>query len=389
MDNVAISVRRFIISMTLQHGLAFLYKVPMVFRLPRKFIVRKIFAVAFALFAVMTTEVFADGIKTPAYSNNPIVAEVDGEPIYLDDIKHARIQETLAQLYEMQNRSLQKKILDKLVEKHPELEAEQAPKVTEAEIKKFYEGNSSIKELGDLSKVSAEIRDYLETSFLQVHVGRQYQHAVRQGWAKVYLTPPNDFHLVAEVGTAMLWTEERVPPDQRVFVLEYSDFQCPFCKRVQTTLHRLRKLYSDEVQFGYRHFPLPFHKEAKILAHAVECARDQNKFWELQNLFYKSISNVADEKKIMELVKLAGVDDIQTFETCWRQGKYEQRVQNDIREGVKLGIQGTPTFILGAYDPESRIVSGKMFYGAVPEEKFVQVIEQFLASTRNETKLNQ
>ena len=345
-------------------------------------------AVFLMLFVGGTVEVCAGEIKNPFYSNNSIAAEVDGEPIYLDDLKHVRIQEVLKQLHEMQTRSLKEKILEKLAEKHPELKAEQAPRVTEAEIKKFYEGNSGIKELGSLSKVSAEIRSYLEISFRQVHIERQYQNAVRQGWVKVYLTPPNDFHLVAGVGTAMLWAEEEVPSTRRVFILEYSDFQCPFCKRVQSTLQKLRKLYSNEVQFGYRHFPLPFHKEAKVLAQAVECARDQNKFWELQDLFYKNISSAANEKEIMELVKLAGIEDTRVFQTCWRKGKYEQRIQNDIREGVELGIQGTPTFILGAYDPESRTVSGKMFSGAVSEEKFVQVIEQFLTSTRSEAKLN-
>ena len=98
------------------------------------------------LFVIGTAEGFADGIKNPVFSNNPIAAEVDGEPIYLDDLKHVRIQEVLMQLHEMQTRSLKEKILEKLAEKHPELKAEQALRVTEAEIKKFYEGNSGIKE---------------------------------------------------------------------------------------------------------------------------------------------------------------------------------------------------------------------------------------------------
>jgi protein-disulfide isomerase len=96
-----------------------------------------------------------------------------------------------------------------------------------------------------------------------------------------------------------------------------------------------------------------------------------------------------NESEIMKLVRLAGVKDIPAFELCWRKGKYDQRIQNDIREGVALGIQGTPTFILGAYDPESKTVSGKMFSGAVSEEKFIRVIEKFLAVTRVEANLNQ
>ncbi len=353
-----------------------------------KLVVKKILAVSFLLCVVGAAEVFADSIQNPVYSNNPIVAEVDGKPVYLDDLKHIRIQEALNQLHEMQARALKEKILDKLAEKHPDLVAEKPPEVTEAEIKQFYESTPGIKGIRNLSQVSAEIRDYLKKSFRQVHVEQQYQHAVRQGWVKVYLTPPNDFHLVAGLGTAMVWTEEKTPSPRRVFVLEYSDFQCPFCKRVQGTLQKLRKRYSNEVQFGYRHFPLPFHKEAQGMAQAVECARDQNKFWELHDLLYKNISNAAKDREVIGLARLSGIEDMRDFEFCWRNGKYAERVQNDIREGVELGIQGTPTFILGAYDPETRTVSGEMFSGAVSEEKFVHVIEKYLSSTRTEAKLN-
>ena len=359
----------------------------MSFRLTGKSIIEKLTAVFCVFFFAGTVEVFAD--STPVYSNNPIAAEVDGKPIYLDELKHIRIQEALKQLHEMQTRALKEKILDKLADKHPSSVAEPAPKVTQEEIKKFYDSNPGIKELGNLSQVSGEIRDYLEKSFQQVHVERQYQNAVQKGWVKVYLEPPNDFRLVAGLGTAMVWAEEKEPSTRRVFVLEYSDFQCPFCKRVQSTLEKVRKKYYNEVQFGYRHFPLPFHKEAHGLAQAVECARDQNKFWELQDLFYKNISNSASDKEVLDLAKIAGVENMRDFEFCWRNGKYAERVKKDIRDGAELGIQGTPTFILGAYDPETRTVSGEMFSGAVSEEKFVRVIEKYLSSTRTEAKLNQ
>lgn len=350
--------------------------------------IKKILAASLMLFAVGTVEVFADAINNPVFSNNPVAAEVDGKPIYLDDLKHIRIQEALQQLHGMHTQALKEKILDKLAEKHPDFAADKTPQVTPAEIKQFYDSNPGIKEIGTLSQVSGEIRGYLEKSFHQVHVEQKYQHAIRQGWVEVYLKPPNDFHLVAGLGTAMVWTKEESPSTRRVFVLEYSDFQCPFCKRVQGTLEKLRTRYSNEVQFGYRHFPLPFHKEAKQLAQAVECARDQGKFWELQDLFYKNISNVATDEEVKGFAKLAGVEDMRAFERCWKQGKYAQRVENDIREGAELGIQGTPTFILGAYDPASKTVSGEMFSGAVSEEKFVQVIEKYLAATRTEAKLN-
>ena len=353
-----------------------------------KLILKNILAISFVLSVITTVEVFASSHKHSIYSNNPVAAEVDGKPIYLDDLKHIRIQEVLKQLHEMQTRALKEKILTKLIEQHPESFSEQLPKVTQEEIKKFYETNPGIKEIGSLSQVSAEIRDYLEKSVREGHVERQYQHAIRQGWVKVYLEPPNDFRLVAGLGTAMVWSKKDTSLNRRVFVLEYSDFQCPFCKRVQITLEKIRKKYSDEVQFGYRHFPLPFHKEAQGLAQAVECARDQGKFWELQSLFYKNISNSANDKEVLGMAKRAGIDNIRDFEFCWRNGKYAERVKNDIRDGIDLGIQGTPTFILGVYDQETQTVSGEMFSGAVSEEKFVQVIEKYLSSIRTEANLS-
>ena len=88
------------------------------------------------------------------------------------------------------------------------------------------------------------------------------------------------------------------------------------------------------------------------------------------------------------MAKRAGINNIRDFEFCWRNGKYAERVKNDIRDGVDLGIQGTPTFILGIYDQETRTVSGEMFSGAVSEDKFAQVIEKYLSSIRTEANLS-
>ncbi len=329
---------------------------------------------------------FSDSNPPAYYSNNPIVAEVDGEPIHLDDLKRVRIQEALMQLHQMETRALKEKILEKLSKKHPELSVENSLKVSDVEVKKFYDNTPGIKELGSLPKMRGEIQDYLRNSYQNIYIEQQFQHAIKQGWAKVYLTPPNDFHLEAGIGTAMLWSAEN--KTARVFVLEYSDFQCPFCKRVQRTLQKIRKRYPHAVQFGYRHFPLPFHEAAKSFAEAVECARDQNRFWELQSWFYKNLTQTSTEKEILEGARISGVKNIDEFKSCWKKGKYEKRVEKDIRDGVEIGIQGTPTFLLGSYDQESGRVSGEMFSGAVSEEKFVKIIEKYLAITGTEAKLN-
>lgn len=159
--------------------------------------------------------------------------------------------------------------------------------------------------------------------------------------------------------------------------MEYSDFLCPFCKKVQGTLSDLRKQYSGTVQFGYRHFPL--HQEARELSEAVECARDQGRFWQFQNLVFLDARRLQQSKmEIIRSARRAGVRDIPAFEECLDSGKYQKRIQNDFEEGVSLGIQGTPTFIIGTYNHSNATISGEMFSGAVAPSKFIKLIEKYL-----------
>ena len=94
------------------------------------------------------------------------------------------------------------------------------------------------------------------------------------------------------------------------------------------------------------------------------------------------------KEKVLKAAQISGVNDIDEFKSCWQNNKYEKRVEKDIRDGVKIGIQGTPTFLVGSYEHESGMVSGEMFSGAVSEEKFVKTIEKYLALTATEAKLN-
>jgi len=337
--------------------------------------------------ALIAAPLYADPANLPVYQKDPVVAVVEGESITLDDLKTAQSHEAMVQLHKLLMRDLKEKILEKLSRKHPEIKLDQVPKVTQADIVEFYEKTPGVKELGTLEQMQTEVRDYLENAFKASYIDQQYHTAVDKGWATVYLTPPNDFHLVASPNTAILWFNDDKNHNRRVFVLEFSDFQCPFCKRVQSTLSLLRRRYPEEVQFGYRHFPLPFHKEAKAMAEAAECARDQGRFWEIQSLFYRDPA-ASDLGRIMELAKQAGIKDLKQFQRCWENGKYQDRVANDIREGVQVGITGTPTFILGLLDPEKNTITGEMFSGAVSEDRFVRTIEKYLAIVRTEAKLN-
>mgnify|MGYP006088905855 CR=1 FL=1 len=311
------------------------------------------------------------------YNNNPVIAELDGRPIFLDDLKNAKIQDTLIQLYQMQKQGLKSQVLERLLKNHPELSEIAHPELSLKDMKQFYETTPGIKDLGTFKEMKDRIRDYLEKIYQANYNEQMYQLALQKGWLIEFLKKPNDFRLVASLGTAMLYSNDKSSTKKKVAVLEYSDFQCPFCKRVQKTLKKLRVEYGDKVQFAYRHFPLPFHKQASTLAEAVECAREQNKFWELQSVIYQ-IQEAFEASDVLRAASEAGISNMDDFKSCMDKGKYRDRIANDLKDGAQMGIQGTPTFIIGSFDSETDTISGEMFSGAVPEEKFVSAIKKYL-----------
>ena len=314
------------------------------------------------------------------YSSNPLVAEVEGQPLYLDDLKNAQIHELMERLHLLLDDSLKQNVLQSLSESHPELKLDGDTEITDKDIRYFYENEPGIKSLGPLEQLRRQIQSFLENKQRQLamrDLDEKFQLAAGKGWVVTHLKPPNHFRLKANVGTAMLWFNGKDAGNRKVFVMEYSDFLCPFCRKVQQTLKDLRRKYADTVQFGYRHFPI--HQEARDLSEAVECARDQGRFWQLLNLIFLDARRLHNDKlALINNARIAGVQDVLSFEKCMDSGKYRKRVQKDFEEGASLGIQGTPTFIIGVYDSSKATVSGEMFSGAVPPDKFVNVIEKYL-----------
>ncbi len=244
----------------------------------------------------------------PVYSSNPIVASVDGEPIWLDELKNAQIQEIMVRLHRSQEILLRQKVLKLLAKNHPELLPKPIPRILKSDVVTFYKSEPGIKDIGKLDQIENEIRVYLEKLQRREHLrdlNKRYGLAVKKGWVVDHFGPPNDFQLLVGIGTAMLWFNGKSQSESKVFFMEFSDFLCPFCKKVQRTLNDLRKRYANRVQFGYRHFPL--HQEARVLSEAVECARDQDRFWQYQSAIYKNPEGLREENQILEVAQRAVV----------------------------------------------------------------------------------
>ena len=155
-------------------------------------------------------------------------------------------------------------------------------------------------------------------------------------------------------------------PDAPVTIIEFSDFECPFCGRwYSSTLPQIEEQYikTGKVKLVYRDFPLSFHAQAQIAAEAAECADDQDKFWEMHDKIFEN-QPLLSEASLKQWAIEIGLDTGE-FESCLSSGKHKSEIQNDLNEGQQYGVTGTPGFF----------VNGKLLVGAQPFSVFQQAID--------------
>jgi protein-disulfide isomerase len=169
--------------------------------------------------------------------------------------------------------------------------------------------------------------------------------------------------------------------DAPLTMIEFTDLQCPFCRQyASTTFDQIKKNWIDTGQLRYisRDFPLDFHAQAMPAARAARCAGEQGKFWELRFALMRNahllspdyITKTADDLKL----------DTKAFATCTASGKFDAEIQADVREGTTIGIDGTPTFVIGK--TSATAVEGPMLVGALPYAQFDAKLKQLLGSSK-------
>ena len=152
-----------------------------------------------------------------------------------------------------------------------------------------------------------------------------------------------------------------------VTLVEYSDFECPFCGRAYPTFKKLLTDYSGKVRLVYKHFPLGFHPNAQKAAEASECADEQGKFWEYHDKLFENQPGGYSLDKFKQWAKDLNLKTAK-FNDCLDSGKYAGKVQADATDGQKRGVQGTP----------ATFVNGQLVSGAMPYENFQAVVDQAL-----------
>jgi protein-disulfide isomerase len=173
-------------------------------------------------------------------------------------------------------------------------------------------------------------------------------------------------------------------PTARVVLVEFSDYQCPFCARhVRETLPQIERDYirTGKIRYMVRDFPLPTHPQAFKAAEAARCASEQGRFWEMYARLFEHQSALNPEA-LAQHAQALGLD-LAKFRQCLDEGRHAEAVRRDLDEGRKAGVRGTPTFFLGVLESGSlRVKVHRTIVGAQPYAAFREAIESLLAAQK-------
>ncbi len=242
-------------------------------------------------------------------------------------------------------------------------EEAKAKPVDAAEVQAFYDRIKA--RLGEtkLEAVADRIRQTLEGQ-RHAEARQAFVKGLREAAKVTVLLEPPRIPVAAE-------GPSRGPQDAAVTIVEFSDYQCPFCKRAEPTVEQIAQRYPAQVRIVYRHFPLDnIHPEARGASEAAACAEDQGKFWEYHAQVFESSPKLEKGalRQAAEKVKL----DLASFDQCVGERRHQAKVEKDLEAGRAAGVSGTPAFF----------VNGIPLSGAQPVEKFVELIERELAQPK-------
>lgn len=150
--------------------------------------------------------------------------------------------------------------------------------------------------------------------------------------------------------------EELLPSDTvikgnkeaKVYLVEFSDFECPACRTFKPTIDELVKKHADSIAFGYRHFPLPQHTRAQDAAMAAEAAGEQGKFWEMHDYLFEKEENLSKEAILDGAKKLSL--DMEKFQKSLESEEFKKKIARDMSDGNRFGVSATPTLFLNGME---------------------------------------
>lgn len=333
-----------------------------------------------SILGLVVTISAACGAPTLAQSDDEVVGRVGDRAVTMAELDEAwrsndaaSRMRMLQELYDTRRRTLDVVIGEILIEREAiargtsrdELLAQELPTrtlpITDEDISRVYQQNRRAFPTMTEEQMAPQIRAFLaqQRPMQALHA---YMAELRAGAddIRVALEPPRTPVDVVE-GDPVLG-----PADAPVQIVEFSDFQCPFCQRLTVTLDRLKAEYGDDIRLVFKDFPLPNHAQAFKAAEAGLCANVQGRFWELHDVMFSE----QDDLEVDDLKRHAGGLglDQAAFDACLDSGRFAEQVSADLRYGESLGVQSTPTIF----------INGRAVMGAAPYEVFDEIVRDEL-----------
>ncbi|HEV2855339.1 MAG TPA: thioredoxin domain-containing protein [Thermoanaerobaculia bacterium] len=321
-----------------------------------------------------------DKMDSKSAGSGEVLAVVNGKAITEAEVRQnsaeqfkAMEREYQQNLHQLLENGLEQVVQERLVEaeaaargvtKDALLAEIKAGAVTDADVDAFYEQNKA-QIPRPKEQVAAQIKAYLEQQNQQK--ARQDFYSKLQDKYKVeYKMEPIRVE-VAATGPS------RGPANAPVTIVEFSDFQCPFCSRLTPTIKQVEEKYGDKVRVVFRQYPLPFHQNAQKAAEASLCAADQGKFWEMHDAMFANQQALEVDKLKAKAAEL-GLNAEQ-FNQCLDSGKHAATIQADMKDGSAVGVNGTPALF----------INGRFLSGAQPLEAITPIIDDELRRAGQKT----
>ena len=306
--------------------------------------------------------------------NDAIAARIGDEVVTVAEID-AKIKDDLlaretnngnaARLHDLRTKALRAMLAERVLDaeaarrgiSRETLIEEQFPlaPVSDEEVQRFYTANVSRLRGAPLAQISDDIRQHLQTE-------------ARQEAIDAFVAERSTVELARERMTLRPGGPSKGPDDARVTIVEFSDFQCPFCQRALPVLEEITKRHPEDVRVVYRHLPLDsIHPRARASAEAAACAREAGKFWEYHDLLFANNGALANED-LRGYAEELGMD-LESFDECVATRRHAAEIQADVLEAQSIGVTGTPAFV----------VNGIVLFGLQSVEALDAVVREELA----------
>jgi len=311
-----------------------------------------------------------------------VIAKVGGEPIRAealgDDARDAEREALHAycrEVHRIREAATQRAVEDRLLDTaaraagvaseefvRNELE-KSVVQPDEAEVLAFYDANKD-----EQAPPFEVVKGQVEKAIIDERSRTAYETlmgSLRKGSEVELLLPdvrPPPYELAAAEHSATFG-----PKDAKVHIVEFSDFECPYCAQAARAVQAVKQRFGDQVQLAYRHFPLSFHPAAQPAAELSQCAHEQGKFWAMHDEIFADQRGLNAEG-LLAMTEEIGLDKTELDE-CMASGRARQQVEADLAKGREVGVRGTPSFY----------IDGRTYSGGTSPEELIAAVEAALA----------